>query len=85
MRRFLFFEGKGWKVLTYQSVVVITILLLDTQHWLLLVVFVLTLVFREREHAIKQAIIERLIGQPNYGRVIKILVYLFVFLHFCFC
>lgn len=52
---------------------------------LLLVVFVLTLVFREREHAIKQAIIERLIGQPNYGRVIKILVYLFVFLHFCFC
>ena len=52
---------------------------------LLLVVFVLTLVFREREHAIKQPIIERLIGRPNYGRVIKILVYLFVFLHFCFC
>ena len=46
---------------------------------LLLVVFVLTLVFREKEHAIKQATIERLIGQPIYGRIIKILVYLFVF------
>ena len=52
---------------------------------LLLVVFILTLFFREKEHAVKQAIIEKLNDQPNYGRVIKILVYLFVFLHFCFC